>query len=311
MKRFDQLLIYVNPRLKPGVNGSKYTLTVSTVSKLNRYKTTLRPSRLLLKFILTNEEGIMKIGLLQYAPEWENVEENISIVESIIKNNVNDEDIIILPEMSLTGFTMSSEKFAEEIDGAGTKYFISLSQRIRKHIFAGIIERDGEKFYNSLVHFDQNGLIRARYRKIHPFSYANENKYYEAANESITTHIEKIKIGLSVCYDLRFPELFRLYGKERAEIMINIANWPVTRIEHWKHLLKSRAIENQCYMIGVNRIGNDKKNEYNGCSAIYDPMGEEILMCSNKEDLFNTEIDLDKVEEVRNKLPFLDDIKLL
>lgn len=253
----------------------------------------------------------MKIGLLQYSPEWENVEANISTIESLISKNISDEDIIAFPEMTLTGFTMNSKKFAEEIDGTGTKYFISLSQRLKKHLFAGIIEKDDKNIYNSLVHFDSNGLIRARYRKIHPFSYAKEDESYSAGKELVTTNIEKMKIGLTICYDLRFPELYRFYGKDRAEIMINIANWPVTRIEHWKHLLKSRAIENQCFIIGVNRIGNDPFNEYNGSSAIFDPMGEEVLMCDNEEGLFSTEIDLSKVEEVRNKLPFLEDIKLL
>lgn len=253
----------------------------------------------------------MKISLFQYSPEWENVEENISIIESILTRNVADEDIIIFPEMTLTGFTMESKKFAEEIDGTGTKYFISLSRRFKKHIFTGIIERDEDKIYNSLVHFDDYGLIRARYRKIHPFSYAKENQFYDAANETVSTKIDQTKIGLTICYDLRFPELYRLYGKERNEIIINIANWSNKRIEHWKHLLKSRAIENQCYMIGVNRIGSDPFNEYNGASAVFDPMGEEVLMCPNEEGIFSAEIDLSKVEEVREKLPFLDDIKLL
>lgn len=253
----------------------------------------------------------MKISLFQYSPEWENVEENISIIESILTRNVSDEDIIIFPEMTLTGFTMESKKFAEELDGTGTKYFISLSQRLKKHIFAGIIELDDDRIYNSLVHFDNFGLIRARYRKIHPFSYAKENQFYDAAKEIVTTKIDQTKIGLTICYDLRFPELYRLYGKERNEIIINIANWPIKRIEHWKHLLKSRAIENQCYMIGVNRIGSDPFNDYSGSSAIYDPMGEEVLVCPNEEGLFTTEIDLSKVEEVRRKLPFLDDIKLI
>ena len=253
----------------------------------------------------------MKISLFQYSPEWENVEENISIIESILTRNVSDEDIIIFPEMTLTGFTMESKKFAEELDGTGTKYFISLSQRLKKHIFAGIIELDDDRIYNSLVHFDNFGLIRARYRKIHPFSYAKENQFYDAAKEIVTTKIDQTKIGLTICYDLRFPELYRLYGKERNEIIINIANWSIKRIEHWKHLLKSRAIENQCYMIGVNRIGSDPFNDYSGSSAIYDPMGEEVLVCPNEEGLFTTEIDLSKVEEVRRKLPFLDDIKLI
>ncbi len=253
----------------------------------------------------------MKIGLLQYNPEWEKVEDNISAIESILSKEASDENILIFPEMTLTGFTMESEKFAEELDGTGTKYFISLAERLKKHLFCGLIEKEDEKIYNTLVHFDDNGLIQARYRKIHPFSYAKENNYYDSTKETIITKIDQIGIGLSVCYDLRFPELYRFYAKEKVEIMINIANWPVKRIEHWKQLLKARAIENQCYMIGVNRVGTDPFNEYNGRSAVYDPMGEEIIMCDEREGLFTCEFDLTKVEKTRNKLPFLNDIKLI
>lgn len=253
----------------------------------------------------------MKVGILQYSPKWEQIEDNISTIESILKNQASDEDIIIFPEMTLTGFTMESGKFSEELDGIGTKYFISLAERMRKNIFCGIIEKDDDKVYNTLVHFDDKGLLRARYRKIHPFSYAKENKYYDSSKETIITKIDKTQIGLSVCYDLRFPELYRIYGKERAGVMINIANWPIKRIEHWKHLLKARAIENQCFMIGVNRVGSDPFNEYNGCSAIFNPMGEEVLMCDDSEGLFSADIDLSKVSEVREKLPFLNDIKLI
>ncbi|MBA4405887.1 nitrilase, partial [bacterium] len=184
----------------------------------------------------------MKLGLVQYAPVWENPEENILKIEELIKSSNSKFDLLIFPEMTLTGFTMNAEKFAEEIDGVGTKYFMHLAQRIKTDIFAGIIELDGDLKYNSLVHFDSMGLIRARYRKIHPFSRAKEDQYYNAGEEIVITKMDQIKFGLSVCYDLRFPELYRLYSKERVEILIDIANWPVPRIEHWKILLKARAI---------------------------------------------------------------------
>ena len=206
---------------------------------------------------------------------------------------------------------MNSEKFAEEIDGIGTQYFLSLSARLKTNIFAGIIERDGKNIYNSLVHFDSLGLIRARYRKIHPFSYAKEDQFYNAGNETVITQIDKIKFGLSVCYDLRFPELYRLYAKERVDVIIDIANWPIPRIDHWKTLLKSHAIANQCFMIGVNRVGTDPFNTYNGCSAVFNPMGNEIILVENEEKIIEAEIDLDTVGATRSKLPFLNDIKLI
>lgn len=253
----------------------------------------------------------MKIGLVQYSPVWENVEENILKIEELLKTSKVKYDMLVFPEMTLTGFTMKAEKFAEEIDGTGTKYFIHLAERLKTDVFAGIIERDRKNIYNSLTHFDSFGLIKARYRKIHPYSNAQEDKSYSAGEETVVTKIDQVKIGLSVCYDLRFPELYRLYAKGRVDILINIANWPIPRIEHWKTLLKARAIENQCFMVGVNRVGDDPADQYNGCSAVYDPMGNEIVMIENSEKIIETDIDLGLVNATRSKLPFLRDIKLI
>lgn len=253
----------------------------------------------------------MKIGLVQYDPIWEDPAANISKIDNLLKNFRQKTDLLIFPEMTLTGFTMHAEEFAEEIDGIGTKYFINLAQERKQHILAGIIELSGSKFHNTLFHFDRNGIITARYRKIHPFTYAKENIFYSAGNEIVISKIEGIKIGLSICYDLRFPELYRSYGKQLAELIIVIANWPVTRIEHWKTLLKARAIENQCFVAGVNRVGDDPYNKYNGSSAVFDPMGNTVLQTNSEEEIFEAELNLELVKEVREKLPFLDDIKLI
>ncbi len=253
----------------------------------------------------------MKLGLVQYSPVWENPAENILKIEDLLKTTDTKFDLLVFPEMTLTGFTMNSEKFAEELDGIGTQYFLNLSTRLKTNIFAGIIERDGENIYNSLVHFDSFGLIRARYRKIHPFSYAKEDQFYNAGNETVVTQIDKIKFGLSVCYDLRFPELYRLYAKQQVDVLIDIANWPIPRIDHWKSLLKARAIENQCFMVGINRVGTDPFNTYNGYSSVFDPMGNEIVLIENEEKIIETEIDFGKVSTTRSKLPFLDDIRLI
>ncbi len=253
----------------------------------------------------------MKLGLFQYSVVWENIEDNILKIEQFIASSKSKFDLLVFPEMTLTGFTMNAEKYAEEIDGTGTKYFMNLSEKLKTNIFAGIIERDKKEIYNSLVHFDSNGLIKARYRKIHPYSNAKEDQFYTAGKEIVFTKIEHIKFGLTICYDLRFPELYRLYARERSDIVVNIANWPVQRIEHWKALLKARSIENQCFMIGVNRVGTDPFNSYNGCSAVLDPMGNEIVLVEDSEKLIEVEIDFEMVGEIRNKLPFLQDMKLI
>ncbi len=257
------------------------------------------------------EQAKMKIGLVQYSPEWENPEKNIIKIDSMINSSKEKFDLLIFPEMTLTGFTMQSGKFAEEIDGICTKYFMELARRIRTNIFAGIIERDREDIFNSLFHFDPDGLINARYRKIHPYSHATEDKFYNAGNELVVTQIEHKKIGLTICYDLRFPELYRLYVKQDVFMAVDIANWPVQRIDHWKTLLKARAIENQCFVAGVNRVGKDPFNEYCGCSALFDPMGKEIVLVHDEEKIISAEIDHEMTSKTRLKLPFLQDMRLI
>jgi len=253
----------------------------------------------------------MKVGLVQYSPIWENPNETITIIEKLIDSTeLKDVDLLIFPEMSLTGFTMNSKIFAEEMDGISFNYFMKLARKLKKHIFAGIIERDENDIFNSLIHFDENGLIRIRYRKIHPFSLANEDKHYTAGTETVVTKINKISFGLSICYDLRFPEQYRHYGKNKVEVLINIANWPVTRINHWNLLLQARAIENQCFVIGVNRVGNDPFLNYPGNSVVINPMGE-VLDLNLTESISIVEIDTSQVATLREKLPFLTDIKTI
>lgn len=253
----------------------------------------------------------MKIGIVQFDPVWESPKDSLNKLEEILSEKSFDSDLLVFPEMTLTGFTMNSKNFAEEINGISTQYFISKSAELKTNIFAGIIEKDAHKIYNSLVHFDSMGLIHARYRKIHPFSYAKENEFYDRGKEIVITKIDDYKIGLSVCYDLRFPELYRLYGKERCEIIINIANWPSPRIEHWLALSRSHAIANQCFMISVNRVGKDPYNEYPGKSCVYNPMGKELFCANDSSGFSQVEIDLEEVKTAREKYKFLDDLKLL
>jgi len=254
----------------------------------------------------------MKLALFQFAPVWEDKKKSIEKINKLIESISLDADILIFPEMTLTGFTMNSEKYAETLNDTGFQYFADLGSKFKKDIFAGLIEKNGSEIYNSLVHFDDKGIAKNIYRKIHPFSLAKENKYFSSGNKIVITDIGQVKVGLTICYDLRFPELYRLYAKEKVDIIINIANWPSKRIEHWKHLLKARAIENQCFMVGVNRVGIDaKSNNYNGCSAVFNPMGNELVLVENEEKIIQVKIIIDEVKEIRNKFKFLDDIKLI
>ena len=253
----------------------------------------------------------MKISLVQYSPKWEDKAANKKKIISMLKKKSNLGEVLIFPEMTLTGFTMNTLGMAEDMKGETVTFFSGIAKNYHTNVFTGVIEKIGKNYFNSLVHLNSNGKLKAKYRKIHPFSYSTENKYYEGGGYPVVTSLSGIKIGLSICYDLRFPELFRLYAKEKVDLIINIANWPDARIEHWRTLLKARAIENQCYAVGVNRVGNDTKLHYNGFTSLFDPMGKEILAIENRETMVTTEIDTSYVKEVRKKLPFLNDMKLI
>jgi predicted amidohydrolase len=253
----------------------------------------------------------MKIGLIQYSPTWEDKEANKEKITSLLKEENSDVDILIFPEMTLTGFSMRSAIFAEKIEGESFAYFASLAQKSECDVIAGIIEKKSGNYFNTLIHIEKNGKLKTHYHKIHPFSYSDEDKHFSGGVKPIVTVLNGWKTGLSICYDLRFPELYRMYGKERVHLIVNSANWPDTRIEHWRTLLKARAIENQCFGAGVNRVGDDPEHQYNGLSSLFNPMGKEIVAVENEERIIFAEIAKTEVTEVRSKLPFLEDMKLI
>ncbi len=253
----------------------------------------------------------MKLSLFQYNPVWENKELNKNKINELLKCKFNRSDLLIFPEMSLTGFSMHTEELAESLSGDSFQFFSKVAQNFQTDVIAGLIEKDGEHFYNTLVHIDKSGGLVTSYRKIHPFSLAGEDKYYSRGLTHKITAIKDFKIGLSICYDLRFPELFRFYAKEKVHLIIVIANWPINRIEHWNILLKARAIENQCFVAGVNRVGADLTAKYNGYSTVIDPNGNQILVALDSETIIESEISVKQVLDTREKLPFLNDIHFI
>jgi omega-amidase len=254
---------------------------------------------------------MLKFALVQFAPVFEKKKANKEYIRQLLAPINQPVDMIIFPELTLTGFTMRSRKFAEDEEGESVQFFSSLATQYHAHIFAGLITGEGPYFYNTLCHLNPAGQMMAKYYKIHPFSFSGENKFYTAGTEPLITRIDRFRIGLAICYDLRFPELFRLYAKKRVHVIIDIANWPHTRIEHWRSLLKARSIEDQCYVIGVNRIGNDKKNVYNGYSCVFAPFGEEICQAGEREGIVTGTVSLEQVIQVQHDYPFLNDIRLI
>jgi predicted amidohydrolase len=219
----------------------------------------------------------MKIATVSLSQIWEDKKANFKRCKKFVKIAKEQKaNLIIFPEMTLTGFSNNISKIAESYKKSWSiKKFKKLAKKNKMAIIFGVVLKKKNKGKNSLVFVDKNGKILNIYTKIHPFSFANEDKYFKAGKKIVKADFKNIKIGLSICYDLRFCNL---YSKmDDCEMVVNIANWPQKRVEHWKTLLKARAIENQTYIIGVNRIGKDGNNlEYLESSKIFNANGEEL-----------------------------------
>ena len=263
-----------------------------------------------LKFSI-GETFKMKIAIFQYAPVWEDKEANMQKLRDMAAAANCSGGLMVFPELTLTGFTMRSRSFAEDSEGPTTMFFSELARKYRAHVFGGLIKAESGKFYNCLLHLDNNGVLRSVYRKIHPFSFSGENRFYKGGRQAVITRVGEVETGMTICFDLRFPELYRHYGKARTPLIINIANWPSSRIYHWETLLEARAIENQCFVVGANRVGNDRKNAYNGHSMVIHPFGEQILQAGGEEGVYTVDVDINEVMRVRSKYPFLDDMVLI
>lgn len=221
-------------------------------------------------------------------------------------------EIVILPEMFTTGFTMKPEVFAEKMDGRTVGWMKRITAE-NKIILTGsvIIEEDG-KYFNRLVWMLPNGEYGV-YDKRHLFAFADEHSHYTAGNKKLIASVKGWKINLQICYDLRFPvwtrQDFQLENK--YDLLINVANWPEKRSIAWQTLLRARAIENQCFVAGVNRAGEDgNKIYYHGDSTIIDPLGEIIYQKNKKEDIFTFTLEKEKIKETRNQFPFWKDADL-
>lgn len=249
----------------------------------------------------------MKIGMAQIDIIWENKEENRLKCESIIIQGVQQNvDFIIFPEMTLTGFSMNTKAIAEPAKDCKTLlFFKKMSRKYGITIGFGYVLRGDHKCLNNMA-IVKEGKQLFEYTKIHPFSHGTEGEYYEGGTQIDTAMIGGIHFGGFICYDLRFPELFTAASKKSQAIIV-IANWPQSRIKHWTTLLKARAIENQVYIIGVNRTGNDKDNIYDGMSVIVDPRGNIVAGDRKEEGLIVGEINADIVEEYRKEFPVAKD----
>jgi omega-amidase len=253
----------------------------------------------------------MKIALVSLNQVWEDKKANQAMcLEYIEIASTHKTDLVIFPEMTLTGFSVNINKIGESADHSDTlEYFTNLSKRTRTAIAFGVVLKKEDKATNNLIVLDKRGTLLANYAKIHPFSFSGENIYYEGGNELGFCSIATAYIGLSICYDIRFPEIFQALSKN-CNLILAIANWPEKRIKHWNTLLEARAIENQLFMIGVNRTGTDGNNlRYVKSSAVYDPAGEKINPNFSYLDMDIYNLSLSDTKSVRKSFPVKRDRK--
>lgn len=243
----------------------------------------------------------MIITTIQTDIIWENVSENLKSYQSKIDNLKSD--IIILPEMFTTGFTMNPEKLSEEMSGETISWMKMNSERLNSVICGSIIVKENEKYYNRFIWVEPSGEVK-KYDKKHLFSFAGENENYTSGDSKLIIEYKGWKICPLICYDLRFPVWSR--NIEDYDILIYVANWPNKRKHAWKTLLTARAIENQCYVVGVNRIGKDDNgNKYSGESCLINPIGETLYISSHIENIYTTNLEKNDLLKFRNQLPFL------
>ena len=254
----------------------------------------------------------MLFALISLNQSWEDKEANkIKCLQFIIRASQQKCDAIIFPEMTLTGFSMNTDFIKENIKNSDTiKWFVENAIKYEINIIFGVVLENEDLATNNAIVVSKTGEILCNYAKIHPFSFANEDSFYKGGNELGTFNIDGINFGITICYDLRFPELYQALSKT-SSIIINIANWLAKRIEHWNALSVARAIENQVYMLMVNRVGQDgKENLYIKSTKIIDPNGIVWLVAQNDTEMDVYELDVNVVNTIRDAFPVKKDRKV-
>lgn len=247
----------------------------------------------------------MKIALIQTSLSWENPTENRSHLAQKITGFMEDVDLIVLPEMFSSGFTMNPKTVAETMHGETVSWIQHLAKAKNCAITGSLVIEENGNYYNRLVFVYPTGEVKT-YDKRHLFTLAGEHQFYTAGKEKLVVEWKGFKICPLICYDLRFPVFSR--NVEDYDVLLYVANWPKLRINAWDILLKARAVENMCYTIGVNRIGSDANNhEYVGHSQAVDFLGNYLLEPQKSDAVFIVELDKDKLLETRKKLAFLND----
>lgn len=244
------------------------------------------------------------------------VEANILKIKNMVSKYLPDgTDVLVLPEVWSVGWSCSHfQKSAQPLTkGTIFEFLSNLAKEYNINIIGGsFIQQDGDKYYNTCPVFDRYGNLLTSYRKNHLYSYygCDEGNYITAGDSLVMVNLDGVNFGLSICYDIRFPEVYRAYAKAGADVLVNCAAWGAKKSLQWEVMTKSRAIENQCYMVALTQSGAIDNNEHNlGESRIIDYKGEELVSIMSEEGIVCTKIDLEDMYEFRQKAPTLNDIK--
>lgn len=251
---------------------------------------------------------MMKVTILQQDMVWEDVAENIRRADASI-DSAPISDLYVLPEMFSTGFCTEPEGLAEPLDGPAVTWMKAKAFAKDAAIAGSVAVAENGKYYNRFYFVTPDGTVR-HYDKKHLFTYGGEHYHYTPGDERVVVEYRGVRIMLEVCYDLRFP----IWSRNRGDydMILYVASWPSVRVAAWKSLLVARAIENQCYVAGVNRVGTDPSNEYCGGSTIIDPYGKVIASCKDGVTMSaSAEVDMEVLEAFRAKFPVLNDSDVL
>ncbi|MBQ8920948.1 MAG: carbon-nitrogen family hydrolase [Oscillospiraceae bacterium] len=250
---------------------------------------------------------MMKAALCQFQIEFEEKEKNLQRAKHMIASAAAEHaQIIFFPEMSFTGFSMNVSSIGE----LGGETISIMQEYARKYQIAvgfGWVKQNGEKGENHYTVLDAAGTILADYIKIHPFSYSGEDDYFIPGSQTAVFSFAGQRVGLFICYDLRFPEIFRAVAAD-VDVIVVAANWPEKRIAHWNKLLEARALENQCWVLGINCVGNQENLHHNGSSRTVNPEGETVECLLEREGIIFCEIQ-DEAAHFRNSFPALHDCR--
>lgn len=258
------------------------------------------------------------IACIQFDMAWEDKPANYRTVAELVRSaNLPARSLLVLPEMFATGFSMNSAKIVEPVHGPTHDFLVSLAREHSLYVLGGVVQPGPTGTWpalngrprNEALAISPEGQLLARYAKMHPFTLGGEKDEYAAGEEIVQFDWQGLKVTPFICYDLRFPELFRRAAKLGTDLFTVIASWPGPRTAHWTTLLQARAIENQAFVLGNNRCGSDPRLTYDGRSLIVDHMGSVVADAGGDPGVITATLDADAMRAMRSKLPFLADMR--